>query len=310
MDRSIFYSSLNRMLLLSDEALLVDKFPPSDPHNIGTRILRLGLSVTAFASLERYMEGCFERAFTALSTCRFDYGQFPSDLREFLTISAVAGLATRGAFVPEPDRLLYFETHIPALAKYGQIPPTYTAFGFSPKGSNVNAADVGTALKALTVKKPWPLLASISAAAGSSSVNIFDDYQNLARTRHRSAHNPQFNLPTSDLKTNIRTAIAIGIAVDILTKVVSNVWTSAPTINAVSANLLSMTFPMRFLDDELVGTVVERATANGGVLKRYTDQAIALSRAGGRATKAFVIRRDASGLPRGLAAETIGSAAL
>ena len=44
------------MLELSKNPLLTDVFPPTDPHNIGARILRRGLAVSAFSLLEAYLE--------------------------------------------------------------------------------------------------------------------------------------------------------------------------------------------------------------------------------------------------------------
>lgn len=298
------------MLTLSDDPLLVDKFPPTDPHNLSARILRLGLSVNAFASLERYVEGCFDYMANSLTRAPIPYSNFPTELREFLTIKAVEGLATRGNFVPDADRLAYFEQHIPDIAKYSQTPPVFTALGFSSRGSNVAASDIANGFKVFRVKKPWATLASITSAIGYSSVDIHNDFLGLAKTRHRSAHNPQANLPSSDLKNNLRAAIAIAIAVDVLTRRLADVWRVQTRLSDIAPAITSLSYPFRFVDEEGGGSFIERSTSRGRVTKRYTSEAAAVAKAALRATKNFIVIRDVAGRPLGLADVAVGPSAL
>ena len=306
MDRQLFFQSLGRMLALSNEPLLVDRLPINDINNVSARILRLGLSVTAFASLERYVEDCFGLAVQSLAGARIGYSNFPEDLRSFLTVKAVEGLATKGGFVPAPDRLAYFESHIPKVAKYAETPPIFTSLGFSPRGSNVAASDIAAAFNVLKVKKPWTVLSSIAASMGGASLDLENDFTNLSKTRHRAAHNPQFNIPTSDLQNNLRAAIAIGISVDILAKLVSDRWAAAGRISEVSAQVAALIYPMRFIDDGVGSIFIERAASTGRAVKHYVSESLAVTGAAGRSTSSFVIRRDASGRPLALADATTG----
>jgi hypothetical protein len=52
------------MLALTQEHLLTDTFPHVAPHNVGARILRLGIAVSAFSLLEGFLEETFAELMT------------------------------------------------------------------------------------------------------------------------------------------------------------------------------------------------------------------------------------------------------
>jgi len=288
------------MLALSDEPLLTDDFPPAAPHNIGARLLRHGLAVTAFSSLEKYVGSRFDELLGKIQASRIPYSAFSEELKLFLTRDAAAGLLNRVSFLEESGRQGYFDTSIVRVAGYQSVPAVYTAFGFSPRGSNVGHEDIKKALAALGLKDAWGRLLNVTGSIGSARVSLMDDYRNLAKTRHKSAHDPDSNVPTSDLKTHIENCILIGIAVDVLTCELADAYIGAKSIADLGSRLASISPAFRFVDQQSNGAYAERAGLSGRTVKRYPTEPAAIAGAKARASPAFIVVRSVSTLPLAL----------
>ena len=298
--REGFYGSLREMLKLSQDPLLTDTFPPTNPHNVGARILRHGLAVSAFSVLEKYIELTFAELMLDVAKSGVNYHHFPERLKRFLTIDAVVGLANRVSFTDGADQQTYVDQQIRLVASYGAIPPIYTALGFSPRGSNVSDDDILKAFGACGVARPWEKLAKIATDIGAHRISLSADYRNLAKARHRSAHNPDGNVPTSDLQSNIETAIVIGIAVDVLAVGAGRAFRHSAKPVDLEKALDSLSHRFRFLDEQPDGTYLERRTDTGRAIKRYPDEPTARSAATARAPAGAIIYRDTRRVPMAL----------
>lgn len=288
------------MFALCDEPLLTDSFPLNTPHNVGARLLRHGLAVSAFSSLEKYVTSRFEELFARIGNCPVSYTAFSGDLKRFLTRDAAKGLLNRVSFMEDSLQQSFFEANVVRIAGYLSNPASFTAFGFSPQGSNVSHEDIKKAFAALGLKDAWGKLRSITTGLGSARVSLDDDYRNLAKTRHRSAHDPESNVPSGDLKTHVEIAILIGIAVDVLTSSVADVYVAAQSATDLAARLSTMSPSFRFVDTEPGGTFVERASLTGRAIKRYTTEALAAEAAAARNASQYVIIRSPTTMPVGM----------
>jgi hypothetical protein len=181
MQREPFYQSLGAMLALIDHPLFVDTLPVADPRNTTSQILRLGLAVNCFSSLESYISSCFERAIGRLPSAKLQFSDFPHALKDFLVVDAVAGLATRGGHVDEPERFSFYDDHLSRLAGYAVVPATFSSLGFRPKGSNVDSRDITTAFKAFQIKNVWNEVSSITTEIGTSLIDLASEYNQLSK---------------------------------------------------------------------------------------------------------------------------------
>jgi hypothetical protein len=108
--RREFYGTLRHMLSTSGLALLTDRLPSSDPHNISARILRQGVAISAFASLEKYLEARAEVLVQQIPSTAITGSSLGADLQAFLSIDAVMGLANRLNFADRASRQAYADT--------------------------------------------------------------------------------------------------------------------------------------------------------------------------------------------------------
>ncbi len=293
--RTEFFSTLRFMLRLTQDQLLTDTFPPAAPHNIGARILRHGLSVSAFAMLEKYAEGCFGELMSGIGISSIKYPLFSAKLKRFLTIDAVNGLSNRVHFMDQADQQPYVDVQIKLLSSYNSDPAIYTALGFSPRGSNVSHGDIKEAFAACGVDAPWDKLSAIATAIGSSRVSLSTDYRNLAKTRHSSAHDPTGNVASADLATHIETAIIIGIAIDVLSTAVAHAFSKARNSPTLENAVGGIAHSFRFIDEQPSGIWAERM--NGRIVKRYPSEETAATGALGRSRAGRVIARDVRQVP-------------
>lgn len=235
-----------------------------------------------------------------LGSCPLPFTAFSDDLKSFLTRDAAKGLLNRISFMEGGLRQTFFDTNIIRLSGYLSTPATFTAFGFSPQGSNVSHEDIKKAFGALGLKDTWGKLRAITTDLGSARVSLDDDYRNLAKTRHRSAHDPESNVPSTDLKTHVEIAILIGISIDILTSSVADAYASAKSAVDLASRLGSISHGYRFVDAEPSGSFAERATLTGRVIKRYATEAMATGTAIARTGSQYVVVRSPSTMPLAL----------
>lgn len=285
------------MLRISSDPILIDVFPPNDTHNVTARLLRQGLAVSSFALLETYLFSKFEDIIAKVGRTTLTYNSFPADLRHFLTIDALQGLLTKIKQVEKSNRQSFADQHIPTISGFLSTPPTFTSFGFSPTGSNIGHEDIKKGFSALGVIDPWRKLAAIASAIGAGRISLETDYRTLASARHRSAHNPQTNVPTADLQTNIQIAITLGIAFDILSDSTGKIIESCRNITTLTNDINSAIYELRFIDLQLDGSVLERPSLVGRAVKRYTNRAAAGLGASSRARTSHVIVRSHTSSP-------------
>lgn len=292
-----FYSSIGQMRALAKEPLLIDVLPTHDPHNIRARILRHGLTVSAFSSLEKYLGSRFEAVVSDLPQCGLSFADFDSKLKKLLSVDAVIGLATKISLRDNSEQQAFTEEKLGQLSRYAENPANYTALGFSPKGSNVAESDVSKFLSAFGVENPWDRLGSIAQMIGASRINLRDDFLGLSKARHRSAHNPDSNVATSDLETHLENVVIIAVSVDILAVAIKKALRQLPRISELKVRMTAWPHRVRFVDEEFAGTWVERAESTSQVIKRYLSQTDAIEVARSRKKVDIVIVRDTAKIP-------------
>ena len=295
--RREFYTTLGQMRRIIDEPLLTDLLPSSAPHNVSSRVLRLGLAIAAFASLEKYLAARVEVMTQALSTSPISASSLTDELRSFVSIDAILGLANRISFEDPTSKQAFADMQLAALAKYSETPPSYIGLGFSPKGSNVAETDIGRALKAFGVQKVWERLAQVSSDIGGGAISLKANFINLAKTRHRSAHEPASNIPSGDLKTHIETTVLIAACFDCISISIVRSMALATNYLGYKASLDADVLQYRFVDREISGDWVERSADGVTVRKRSVVESVALAAALARPGTAIVIQRDEQGIP-------------
>ncbi|MER8639302.1 hypothetical protein [Mesorhizobium sp. M1365] len=301
--RREFFSTLEQMLRVSSEPLLQDNLPLADPANLSARVLRHGLAVSAFSMLEKYVGAVFEHLLVEdVSKASMAFADMPDNIRDFIVVDSVVGMSNRLSFIrASPDRLNYVDQTLALVTQYNAVPPSYTALGFSPKGSNIGHEDIKQAFGIFGVKDAWGKMNLLAATLGGAVLSMRDNFIALANARHRAAHNPVSSIPVADLQTNIRSAIVIGICCDVIAKNAGAAIRACRSKNNLENDVAAFSRASRFLDQQIDGSWLERASPTNRGVKRYADRVAGITGAHARSGTPFVVVRDVTGQPVELA---------
>lgn len=296
--RGEFYRALQAMLGVSGEPLLQDVLPVGDPHNVSARILRHGIAVSAFAVLETYVKSILEYLVSRVALSPIIYTQFPDKLRKFISVDSISGFNNNLYFIrDEAAKMLYVDSHIASIAGYSANPPRYTSFGFSPTGANVGHEDVKKGFGAFGMNDAWGELDSIATLIGASSLSLNNDFKTLAQARHSSAHDPAGNIPTATLQSNLNAAVLPGVTIDLLAKGLGSAIQSCADPTRLAAAITGISHPVRFLDQQLDGTWLERPTLTARGVRKYADLAAGQAGISSRKSFSYIVVRDTSTRP-------------
>lgn len=301
--RREFFSTLEQMLKVSSDPLLQDRLPLTDPANLSARVLRHGLTVSAFSMLEKYIGAVFEHLLVEdVSKANLTFADLPQNIRDFIVVDSVVGMINRLSFIKTPpERINFIDQTLGLVTQYKAIPPTYTALGFSPKGSNIGHEDIKQAFGIFGIKDAWGKMNLLAATLGGAVLSLRDNFVGLASARHRAAHDPVSSIPVADLQSNIRSAIVIGICCDVIAKNVGAGIRKCRSKNDLENDVATFSRASRFLDQQIDGFWLERASPTHRGIKRYSDRDSGIAGASGRGGTPFVIVRDTTGQPVELA---------
>jgi hypothetical protein len=280
--RNVFYETVSVMRAVAQNPLLTDSAVGLSQHNVQARILRNGLIISSFSLMETYLEDRLEEKIRELSGSRIPYSSFSETLQTFLTVDAIAGMATKIGFADRSDRLQLAERHLVQTANFRAVPPIYTGLGFSPKGSNISEGDIKSLFAAFGVRDGWRRLSALCGNVGSSRLSLRDDFKNL----------------TADVETHLATALLIGLTSDIVITHAIDCFLKKRSLAAAetAANNVS-SLSVRFLDEQVGGLWIERVGINGSVIKRYADRGLGKAEARSRSRLLPIVVRNSSLVP-------------
>lgn len=282
--------------LINDPLLTDDGLAPN-LHNSRARVLRHGLSVTAFATLEQFLMEMASQFMRDISTCQIPYSTLPEKSRKLVTVHALDGLSNRRSQKDPLDQLAFIETELPLIAQFVSTPVRYSGFGFRPRGSNVSAEDVSSFFKGLGVEKIWDKFNALTVKIGYTRADLKADFETLASSRHKSAHNPTGNIPSGDLLTNITVATLIAITFSAYLEIIRAAYLSSRSVNQLKNNLTAASFNFRSIEKRSESSWAEMSLTGNGTIKIYNTMENAVAAARGRRKQASILVRHPNFMP-------------
>lgn len=217
-------------------------------------------------------------------------------LKQMVTLDAMSGIVTRAAFEDPSIRIQFSEQHIKVLARFSETPGTFSAAGFSPRGSNIQASDIAAGFKAYGIEGSWQKLTKIARAVGAGTLSLESDYTGLNKIRNSAAHASSYNIPTIDLISFLRNCITSAVAVDVLAMACREAYVTATTKADLDNRISSLSHNYRFVDLLSDGSFAERGKT-GRSLKNHSLEADAIKSATSRTGAKAIVVRDTQNLP-------------
>lgn len=201
---------------LSDPALahIGAVSPPDDP----ARLLRNGMAVVGFNALEDFLKQRMGEVLMRISGGPISFADLPESLQRATTVGAADALRYqarmrdgRGDFQGARDLV---QRTGRAMASIDNRRYSLSAISFGYADANLSGESLKQMLASVGVTGGWQTIIGLSSKAGLNLPSLADDYRNALRRRHAAAHDPQTDVPLSDLLAFSRQSVAVALAFD------------------------------------------------------------------------------------------------
>jgi hypothetical protein len=213
---------------------LNDTLPINAEHNNIAKLLRNGMAVVGFVSLEDYLKRRSGEALSLIGTFPIPFDDLPAKLKYSTTVDVIQALIKLVKLQSsEQDQISFIQAQTSKIASTANTAYDLSEFAFGHKSSNLNSEEIKTLLKAYNIQNAWNLMSAISSRIGLTGLPLENSFKNAADRRHKAAHDAHSNIPVGDLVQFINEALAIAITFDsLLTKALKK-------IEALDANYIA-----------------------------------------------------------------------
>lgn len=186
-------------------------------HNSAAKMLRNGLAVVSFASLEDFIKKRSSEAMLELNNCSVDFNELPVKLQKAATYEILSALNYQMGLLDKSEKTDYIQKHAENLFSTATINYKLSTHTFAHAQANINANVIGDILKSFNVEDPWRQMSSMASDLGlTSSLPLAEIFKSAATRRHKAAHVAGVDTPPIDLKQFVKDAFAIAITFDAL----------------------------------------------------------------------------------------------
>jgi hypothetical protein len=216
------HNSLVARLRLIDEAvdheLLVGRELTNLEHNQRAQMLRSGLMIAAFTSVEDFIRVRTGELLACVSRTVVRFELLPDELKRAATTEAMRAAYEQAKLIKKrgEDPLPMIQQAATEIASTGGGPLLISKYGLGYAGSNLATDDVSGILGCLQVADVWHEIDSIAGRCGATSLSLKEAYVNGHKLRNAAAHDPAANIQPSDLQAFCSQAFSISLGFDIL----------------------------------------------------------------------------------------------
>lgn len=220
--KRFFLERIRNLQLSFTNPSLID-LPPSSStvdHNAVAKILRNGMAVIGFVTLEDFLIMRTKEALVDLSGYGVNFNDLPTDLRFRTTVQALNAINRLASFEEtKEDKIQFVQNSSLKVASTLNSSYSLIEIAYGHNNSNLNGQEIKDILKSYKINNPWGQMTNISSRIGLTSFPLDNSFKNAAERRHQAAHNVTANTPITDLTGFIKEALGIAIAFDALTSI-------------------------------------------------------------------------------------------
>lgn len=219
-----------------DESLS-EKGPKSVAHNRVARVLRNGVTVIGFASLEDFLKARAQEIFSILSNSSVSFANLPTKFQDLSTWRLIDSMQLQLKRLKGQDKIDFAQSHAVHLASTRGSPFTISPITFGFSRPNLGKDEIKDLLSAFNVGDGWRQLSKISSRANVTALPLDTAFENAASRRHSAAHDASSNIPLTDLQQFVTDALGIAFAYDALLSSVVCAW-----LKSSKGSIASMSF--------------------------------------------------------------------
>lgn len=297
-------SSLIARLRLIDEAvdheLLVDKELTNLEHNQRARMLRSGLMIAAFTSVEDFIRVRTGELLACVSRTVLRFEHLPDDLKRAATTEAMRAAYEHAKMIRRrgEEPLSMIQQAAAEIASTGSAPLSISKYGLGYSGSNLATDDVSGILGSLQIADAWREIDRIAGRCGAASLSLKEGYINGYKLRNAAAHEPAANIQPSDLHAFCGQAFSIALGFDILGSRAARMLRLGNSVILGGRATLAGTIRIRFLRERSQGYAEIREGARKAVrVTAELDDAWKLAVAAAASSGEPIVLCDKAGRP-------------
>lgn len=215
--RDRFLRSFRALRNAAFDRSLINGETSARKHNDKAGILRNGVSVVAFATLEHFLRLRVSELLSSLSVAGFRFDTAPSNYRSEVTASALDAIrfqsilaGKRGENVPD-----FLSEALTPFASYVTPTPDYSTLHFGLSKSNLSPEDCKRMLRIFDIEDGWTQIERLTQRIGSSLLDCRGIFDAAARRRHGAAHDPQSTSTSADLQAFIGQGLILACCFDL-----------------------------------------------------------------------------------------------
>lgn len=200
---------------------LIDKEPSAVRHNNQARLLRNGLTISAFTILEDFIKQRVGEAMQAVPTLNIKFDSLPKSIKLISTFGAMESIRAKSENIKrqsgDDDCITFIKNncfHLGSTTDNDAYSFSEYSWGWSK--SNLGSDDILVILKTFGIKNCWNVINSLSRETGRTLISSQESFTNFAMSRHSAAHSPIANVDFDTLKNHVNTSLVLAFAVDIL----------------------------------------------------------------------------------------------
>lgn len=259
--KSLFLERITSLTASTQIDAVTNRPLPDRAHNNIARMLRNGLAVVGFASLEDFIKSRISEVLNEVGRTGVPFRDLPEKLRFAATFESIAALSYQMTIRDKVDRLAYIQEQAAKISSTSATAYEITPHAFGYDQANVNSETVKAILKSFLIDDPWGEMTKIAARIGLVGMPLEETFKSAATRRNKAAHVAHHDTPQTDIQQYTKEAHAIAITFDVLlTKALKNMQlhnarylNGQERINAGSIRIRSLRFRGGLWREELEG---------------------------------------------------------
>lgn len=212
-------SLLATLAVLKDclsDAALVDKAPTDVAHNARARMLRQGLAVLVFSTVETFIRERTGEVLRSFTNPSLSFADLSPALQKATTLGALEGVRFRLKLQPAANKIAWLVANLTPISGATTNVRGLSDHSFGYSGSNIDEGDVREILKSFGVESPWSQMTSLTSRFGVAILDTEAEFDAIKKRRHSSAHALTGQVLYVDLQNSVRSSLGICLAFDLL----------------------------------------------------------------------------------------------
>ena len=284
------------------EPVTISKARTDEEHNEQARVIRNGLAVVLFATLESFARSRIGDVLNRLSTSSIPFDDLPQDLRTACVFKASRAIAYQAGLRRRrgEDYVAFVQKQCATIGSTATAGYCLCPLSLLWETPNLGPEDLKQALRVFGVKDGWGQIDELAQRIGVTSLSHREAFARAAARRHEAAHSADAQTEWAHLNDFVCQARGIAVGLDALLSVALRylIRRDARMLSG-QREIVASDVQMRFLDGSSDGYWRERDEATGHVLRKLKDRDALHAECMARRTSRdrLILVRDARSFP-------------